>query len=98
MNYITKTTKLYKRRLRQSHTIGNNHQHIDYSTNDHIRAHSKISYTALQMFTGGLQGTHRFSLQYLWNRAVRIAQKPYTPQKERLCMLWGNPVIFTDCG
>ena len=21
-----------------------------------------------------------------------------TPQRERLCMLWGNPVIFTDCG
>ena len=22
----------------------------------------------------------------------------YTPQRERFCMLWGNPVIFTDCG
>jgi hypothetical protein len=31
-------------------------------------------------------------------RAVRITEKPYTPQRERLCMLWGNPVIFTDCG
>ena len=40
----------------------------------------------------------RFSLQYLWKRAVRITEKPYTPQRERLCMLWGNPVIFTDCG
>ena len=43
-----------------------------------------------------LQGVCRFSLQYLWNRAVRITEKPYTPQ--RLCMLWGNTVIFTDCG
>ena len=46
----------------------------------------------------GLRGFHRFSLQYLWKRAVRITEKPYTPQRERLCMLWGNPVIFTDCG
>ena len=45
-----------------------------------------------------LQGFMWFSLQYLWNRAVRITEKPYTPQRERLCMLWGNPVIFTDCG
>ena len=45
----------------------------------------------------GLQGVHRFSLQCLWKRAVRITEKPYTPQRERLCMLWGNPVIFTDC-
>ena len=22
---------------------------------------------------------------------------PYTPQKERLCMLRGNPVVFIDC-
>ena len=34
-----------------------------------------------------LQG---FYLQYLWKRAVRITEKPYTPQRERLCMLWGN--------
>jgi hypothetical protein len=27
-----------------------------------------------------------------------ILLKPYTPQGERLRMLWGNPVIFTDCG
>ena len=27
---------------------------------------------------------------------VIITEKPYTPQRERLCMLWGNPVIFTD--
>ena len=52
----------------------------------------------LQIFTGGLQSVHGFSLQYLWKRAVRITEKPYTPQRERLCMLWGNPVIFTDCG
>ena len=31
-------------------------------------------------------------------KTVRITEKPYTPQKEKLCMLWGNPVIFTDCG
>ena len=48
----------------------------------------------------GLRSVHRFSLQYLWNRAVRIriTEKLYTPQRERLCMLLGNPVIFTDCG
>ena len=46
----------------------------------------------------GLWGVHRFSLQYLWKRAVTITEKPYTPQRESLCMLWGNPVIFTDCG
>ena len=40
----------------------------------------------------------RFSLQYLWKRAVRITERPYTHQRERLFMLWGNPVIFTDCG
>jgi hypothetical protein len=43
-----------------------------------------------------LQGVDRFSLQYLWTRAVRITEKPYTPQREGLCMLWGNSVIFTD--
>ena len=37
-----------------------------------------------------LQGTCRENLQYLWKRAVRITEKPYTPQKERLCMLWGG--------
>ena len=50
------------------------------------------------MFTEDLRGFRMFSLQYLWKRAVRITEKPYTPQRERLCMLWGNPVIFTDCG
>jgi hypothetical protein len=39
-----------------------------------------------------------FSLHYLWKRAVRITEKSYTPQRDRLCMSWGNPVIFTDCG
>ena len=48
------------------------------------------------MFTEDLRGFRMFSLQYLW--AVRITEKPYTPQREILCMLWGNPVIFTDCG
>ena len=32
----------------------------------------------LQMFTGDLRGSHRFSLQYLWKRAVRITEKLYT--------------------
>ena len=41
------------------------------------------------------RGFHRFFLQYLWKRAVRISEKPCTPQREKLCMLWGNPVIFT---
>ena len=54
--------------------------------------------STLQMFTGDLRGSRRFSLQYLWKRAVRITEKLYTPQREILCMLWGNPVIFTDCG
>jgi hypothetical protein len=47
----------------------------------------------LQMFTG-----HYEVSAGLWKRAVRNTEKPYTPQRERLCMLWGNPVIFTDCG
>ena len=46
----------------------------------------------------GLRGFQRSFLQYLWKRVVRITEKPYTSQRERLCMLWGNPVIFTDCG
>ena len=45
-----------------------------------------------------LRGTCRENLQYLWKRAVRITKKPYTPQRERLRILWRNPVIFTDCG
>jgi hypothetical protein len=43
-----------------------------------------------------LQGVCRFSLHYLWKRTVRITEKPYTHQRERLCMLWGNPVITCD--
>ena len=38
---------------------------------------------------------------YLWvfpaismKRAVRITEKPYTPQRERLCIV-GNPVVFS---
>ena len=50
------------------------------------------------MFTGGLWGVYRFSLQYLRKTAVRIKEKPYTPQGKRLCILWGDSVIFTDCG
>ena len=46
----------------------------------------------------GFTGFPRFFLQYLWKRAVRITKKPYTPQRERLRILWRNPVIFTDCG
>ena len=38
------------------------------------------SYTA--NVYGGLRGVCRFSLQYLWKRAVRITQKPCTPQRE----------------
>jgi hypothetical protein len=45
-----------------------------------------------------LRGVCRFSLNYLWKRAVRITEKPYTLQRERLHMLWGNRVIFTDWG
>ena len=26
-----------------------------------------------------------------------FTEKSYTPQWERFCMLWGNPVIFTAC-
>ena len=52
-----------------------------------------VSYTA--NVYRDLRGSHMFFLQYLWKRAVRITEKPYTPQRE--CMLWGNPVIFTDC-
>ena len=42
--------------------------------------------STVQMFTGDLRGSRRFSLQYLWKRAVRITEKPYTHQRERLCM------------
>ena len=45
----------------------------------------KVSYTA-----NAYRGLW-FSMQYLWKRAVRITEKPYTPQRERLCMLWGKP-------
>ena len=45
-----------------------------------------------------LRETCRENLQYLWKRAVKITEKPYTPQRERLRILWRNPVIFTDCG
>ena len=45
----------------------------------------------------GIRGSSRFSLQYLWKMAVRIREKPYIHQRERLYRLWGNPVIFTDC-
>ena len=36
-----------------------------------------------------LRGACRFSLQYIWKGAVKITETPYTPQRERLCMLWG---------
>ena len=48
----------------------------------------------LQMFTGH----YGVSVGFPWKRAVRITENLYTAQRERLCMLWGNPVIFTDCG
>ena len=50
-----------------------------------VRMPKGFSYTA--NVYRGLRGLHRFSLQYLWKRAVRITEKPYTPQRERLCML-----------
>ena len=43
---------------------------------------------ALQMFTG----------HYGVSACFPCTEKPYTPQRERLCMLWGNPLISTDCG
>ena len=57
------------------------------------------------MFTGDLRGSCRFSLQYLWKRAVRITEKPYTYQRERLIeyvvgkprniyRLRGNPIVI----
>ena len=54
--------------------------------------------STLQMFTGVYGVFIGFPCNIYEKRAVRIAEKPYTPQRERLCMLWGNPVIFTDCG
>ena len=50
------------------------------------------------MFTDVYMVPLGFFLQYLWKRAVRITEKPYIHQRERLCMLWGNPVKFTECG
>ena len=58
----------------------------------------KLFCSTLQIFTGLYRVPRRFFLQYLWKRAVRITEKPYTPQRERLRILWRNPVIFTDCG
>ena len=54
-----------------------------------IKKNQILNYTA-NVFRA-LRGVCRFSLQYLWKRAVRITKKPYTPQRERLCMLLGNP-------
>ena len=51
----------------------------------------------LQMFTGNLLGSRMFFLQYQWESAVRIKKKPFTPQRKRLCILWENPLMFTDC-
>ena len=39
-----------------------------------------------------LQGTHRFSLEYLWKRAARITMNSYSPQRERLFKFVENPV------
>ena len=52
----------------------------------------------LKMFTGvyGLYVDFFCSIG-IWKRSVRITKKPYTHQRKRLCMLWGNHVIFTDC-
>ena len=50
------------------------------------------------MFTGVYGVSIGFPCNIYGKGAVRITEKPYTAQRERLCMLWGNPVIFTDCG
>ena len=65
-----------------------------------LRQGSRLSRTCIYTVNvyRGLRGVHRFSLQYLWKRAIRITKKPYTLQRERYGMLWRNPVIFTDCG
>ena len=40
----------------------------------------------------GSGGVCRFSVQFLWKRTVRIAKKPYTPQRKRLCTYFvGKP-------
>ena len=50
----------------------------------------RIERNGSKQFKVGLEScqNHRFSLQYLWKMAIRITKKPYTPQRERLCMLW----------
>ena len=50
------------------------------------------------MITGVYGVSVGFPCNIYEKRAVRITEKPYTPQRERWCMLLGNPVIFTDCG
>ena len=41
---------------------------------------------------GGLRGVCRFSLQYLWKRAVRITEKPYTySSKGKIVYVVGKP-------
>jgi hypothetical protein len=50
-----------------------------------------FKYYTLQIFKGVLR-----VFPVISKRAVRITEKPNTSQRERLCMLWGNPVIFTD--
>ena len=63
----------------------------DIEVNIYIQNHSILfaqnrwSYTA--NVYRALRGVCRFSLQYLWKRTVRITKKPYTPQRERLCIL-----------
>ena len=49
-----------------------------------------IHYKCLQGFAGFQQVFSAIS--------VIITEKPYTPQKERLCMMWGSSVTFTNCG
>ena len=44
----------------------------------------------LQGITGDLQGKSAISMK----RAVRITEKPYTTQRERLRKLWRNPMII----
>ena len=47
------------------------------------------------MFTGVYGVSVGFPCNiYGKGHTVRITEKPYTHQRERLCMLWGNPVIL----
>ena len=72
------------------------------SVADSIRYKFQNSYTAnfypmKTTGTGHYGVSAGFPCTIYGKRAVRITEKPYTPQRERLCMFYGNPAIFTDC-